>query len=440
MTKYLNSGQLFLTVMLAVLAAIIVGYMLVQAMQHRIWERRWKLCLAQAAEILAGVKAEFPHCAGVMCAITTEPNLRPANVQYRDLPFEDVLDYLDRVDAQMTPVFSMAGSREKELGNTKFWTEVDSWGATQGGVGYADGYAVQTGEIMDNAANRRNVGNQGQAFRRAYGAGWIANQVPKMPGTGKGFEKRAGADALQYIRQDMEASFTSFDQTATADTGGANGGSLMAGVRKLVDVNNKYAGANVAVVGAPSDIHYAPAAACVAEGTALADGFSLDFLENSLLALRQSTNRKLTYLYLCGLGLRKAVTGLVKPGAIIGGPGSVPGQLTMFTQELKDSKLGRSIDVIYSDYGTLMVKETDFIGTTTTDSNGNVTATRANRVALNKPNYGLILNTEKVGVRFGVNFQKGELADDGGSQPKYVRSYASLLIKNPVAFGFQAFS
>ena len=374
-------------------------------------------------------------------AVTIEPNLRQASSAYRDLPFEDVLDMLDRVDAADTPVFSMA-KRGKELGNTEFWTEVDSWQGPQGAIGYADKYPVQATEIMDNSANRRKVGNGGQAFRRAYGAGWIANQVPKLPGTGKGFEKRGGMDAMIYIRQDMEAAMTSFDQTFVLDSGAqdGSGGGLMAGLRKLVDKNNQYANPNAAVLGAPSDIQYSPPAACVAEGTALVDGFNQDFLENALLALRQSTNRKLTYLYLCGLGLRKAVTGLVKPGAIVGGAGSVSGQMTMFTQELQDSKLGRSIDVIYSDYGTLMVKETDFIGTTTTDNNGNVTAVRANRVYLNKANYGLIIPTDKLMVRFGVNFQKGELADDGGSEPKYVRTYAGLLATNPTGFGFQAFT
>ena len=198
-------------------------------------------------------------------AVTIEPNLRQASSAYRDLPFEDVLDMLDRVDAAETPVFSMA-KRGKELGNTEFWTEVDSWPGPQGAVGYADKYPVQAAEIQDNSANRRKVGNGGQAFRRAYGAGWIANQVPKLPGTGKGFEKRAGMDAMILIRQDMEAAMTSFDQTFVLDSGAqdGNGGGIMAGLRKLVDKNNQYANPNAAVLGCPSDLQYAPPAACVA--------------------------------------------------------------------------------------------------------------------------------------------------------------------------------
>src|SRR5208282_5862276 len=155
-------------------------------------------------------------------AVTIEPNLRQASSAYRDLPFEDVLDMLDRVDAADTPVFSTA-RRGKELGNTEFWTQVDSWPGAQGAVGYADGYGIATTENMDNSVNRRKVGNGGQAFRRAYGAGWISEQVPKMPGTGKGFEKRAGMDALILIRQDMEAAMCSFDQTFVLDTGAQDG-------------------------------------------------------------------------------------------------------------------------------------------------------------------------------------------------------------------------
>jgi len=143
--------------------------------------------LHSASQFLSDAGALVPFLAFGM-AITVEPNLRQASSQYRDLPFEDVLDMLDRVDAANTPLFSMA-KRGKELGNTEFSTEVDSWPAPQGAVGYADKYPVQATEIMNNALNRRKVGNGGQAFRRAGGAGWIAEQVPMMPGTGKGFMK-----------------------------------------------------------------------------------------------------------------------------------------------------------------------------------------------------------------------------------------------------------
>lgn len=434
--------KLEIEIILAVLAVLYTGH---QYVQRRIWQRRWQDCLAQAKEIVAGVKAQYPNCDGVVCALTiasTPGTIYQQSSAYRDLPFEDLMDLLDRVDPMDTPAFTMS-RRGQELGSTQFWTEVDSWQTPYGAVGFADAYPMQASEIRDNTLNRRKVGNQGQAFREGFGTGWIAEQVPKFPGTGKGINKRGAADALIYLRQDIEVAITSFDQVATADTGAqdGSGGSLMSGIRKLVDKNNQYANENAAIVGGPSDLHFAPVNACVAEGTALADGFSLEWVENALLALRQSTNRKRTYLQLAGLGLRKAFTGLVKPGGLIGpGANAVPGQVYVYTQEIKDEKLGRSIDVVYSDYGTLMVKETDFIGDTTTDSNGNAQPTRNLRVAYNRPNYGLTLDTEMLELRFGVNFQKGNLPDDGGTIRKYLRTYAGLLCTNPVYFGFQAWT
>ena len=104
-------------------------------------------------------------------AITTEPGLRQASSAYRDLPFEDMLDVLDMYEPAMTPAFTMA-RREKELGNTEFWTEVDSWQNPSAAVGPGDAYALQAGEVRDVIANRRKVGNGGQAFRRASTRLW----------------------------------------------------------------------------------------------------------------------------------------------------------------------------------------------------------------------------------------------------------------------------
>lgn len=371
-------------------------------------------------------------------AVTAEPNLREASSAYRDLPFEDMLDLLDMYEPAMTPLFTMA-AREKELGNTEFSSQVDSWNNPQGAIGYGDTYALQDVEIMDVTANRRKVGNGGQGFRQGYGAGWIAEQVPKLPGEGKGGIIKTGATrAMVMLKQSIECAMASFDQTFNADTGTLTGG-ITAGIRKLVDQNNAYAGENAFVYGAPSDLHYAPAAACVAEGTLLADGLNMTFIENALKALRISTLRNGEYWWNVGLGLRAAITGLIKPQPINGGAGAVAGQTTMFTQDLKDTKLGKRIDVVYTDYGTLLIKETDFIGTTTTDVNGNVTAVRANRVYQNKPNYGLMISRDKLALRFGVGFQTVEIGPDGGSKKKVLRTYCGVMAKNPQGFGFQAF-
>ena len=47
-----------------------LAYWAHQKIQQRVWEKRWKQCLAQAKEIIAGVKAQYPGCEGVMAAIS----------------------------------------------------------------------------------------------------------------------------------------------------------------------------------------------------------------------------------------------------------------------------------------------------------------------------------------------------------------------------------
>jgi len=368
-------------------------------------------------------------------ALTTEPGLRQASSAYRDLPFEDMLDVLDMYDPASTPLFTMA-RREKELGNTEFWHEVDSWNPPQGAIGTGDNYPLQAGtEVMDVIANRRKIGNGGQAFRQGYGSGWIAEKVPIMPGTGRGFRKTGSVRAMVMLKQSIECMMASFDQTFNVDQGGATGG-VAAGIKSLVDHNLSYANPNAAVLGVPSDLHYAPAGACAVG--AMADTFSQNLLQNALLALRQATQRNGTYWYLCGLGLRQAVTGLIKPMALQAAVGAVPGQMNTFTQEMKDTKLGSRIDVVYTDYGTFLIKDTDFIGTTTTDNNGNVTAVRANRVFMSKPNYGLIISQDKLALRFGTGFETDELGHDGGGVTKLLRTYCGPVVLNPMGFGFHA--
>ena len=372
-------------------------------------------------------------------ALTTEPGLRQASSAYRDLPFEDMLDVLDMYDPGSTPLFTMA-RREKELGNTEFWHEVDSWNPPQGALGYGDAYPLQVAsEVMDVTMNRRKIGNGGQTFRQGYGSGWVAEKVPVMTGTGRGFRKTGSVRAMVMLKQSIECAMASFDQTFNLDQGGLNG-PLMASIKSLVDHNNSYASANAAVLGVPSDLHYAPVAACAAG--VLADTFSQNLLQNALLALRQATQRNGTYWYLCGLGLRQAVTGLIKPMALQGAAGAVAGQMNTYTQEMKDTKLGARIDVVYTDYGTLMIKETDFIGTTTTDANGNAIANgaagRVNRAFVSKPNYGLIVSQDKLALRFGVGFETDELGHDGGGVTKLLRTYCGVVVLNPMGFGFHA--
>lgn len=369
-------------------------------------------------------------------ALTTEPNLRQTNSAYNNLAHEDLMDVLDRVDPAATPVWSMA-TRENELGNTEFSWEVDSWPNPNGAVGPGDGYATQAGEVRDVAANRRKMGNYGQAFRRVFGAGWIANQVPDLPGKGKGKLLADGAaDAMILLKQDFEVAACSFDQTATPDVGGASG-SIMAGIVKLVDPTNAYTHPSGFAYGKPTDLHTAPASAVVTG--AMATAFNLAATRTVVQALRVATKVRKDYAFLCGLDLRAAVTALIDPIVQSASGGALAATQTRnFTQRIDDAQLGMSIDVIRTDYGRLLVMDTDHIGNTTTNSGGTAQtdANRSLRVYVNKATYGLILSREKLFKRVGVPVQPGELADDGGGTTRYVRTYLSIGVRNPVGFGY----
>lgn len=368
-------------------------------------------------------------------SLTLEPGLRSP----QRLHFEDLMNIVDRIQPADTPVYSMMG-REYELGATTFDWFVDSWPAPKGAEGPGDGYDVQDAEIRDVTANRRKMGNNGQAFRRAFGAGWIANAVPKMVGSGKGNLLAAGAaDATTLLKQDIECAFCSFDQTAVQDVGGASGGT-MAGIPKLIDPANKYAAASAYAIGKPTDLHYAPTAACVTgAATAVASLFSLASLRTVMRALRGATQRNKDYQFLVGLDLRAQVTSLVDPASssvTAGGLGY--SQTRTFTQPISDSELGISIDVIRTDYGRLLVIPTDYLGNTTTNAAGTAQGdgARASREFVAKPYSGLILSREKMFKRWGVPFETEELAKNGGGTKKHMRCYVTCGVYNPTGFGF----
>jgi len=369
-------------------------------------------------------------------ALTTEPNLRQSNSAYRNISREDLMDVLDRVDPAQTPVYTMA-QRENELGATEFSWEVEDWPAPLAALGPGDGYAVQSAETRDVSSGIRKMGNYGQAFRRVFGSGWIANRVPTLPGLGSGKLLAKGqADAMVLLKQDIECAFCSFDQTATPDVGGATG-SLMAGIPKLVDKANQYSAASAFAYGKATDLHYAPTGAVLTG--AMATVFNLSAVRTIVQALRAATKRKKDYMFLCGLDLRAQVTGLVDPTTVSATGGALAAtQVRMFRQDIADSELGISIDVIRTDYGRLLVVDTDFIGTTMTDASGSAQgdAARSNRVFVAKTKNGLVLSREKLFKRIGVPFEPDTLQNDGGGTTRQVRTYQAMGVRNPEGFGF----
>jgi hypothetical protein len=368
-------------------------------------------------------------------SITAAPNLSQASSAYRNLQYEDLMDVLDLFDPAATPAFTLAKTEAKLDDVTTFW-EVDKYETPKGALGPGDAYALQTTEIGDVTGTRRKMGNGGQLFRRGFGSGYIAERVPKMPGTGKGILASALKKYMVQLKQDIEVGFTSFDQTYAADAGGANGGT-MAGLRKLIDPANAYADANSMVPGKPTDLHSAPAGACVTG--ALANTFNLSLIKTMLSALFDNVQRDREYYFLVNKGLRQAVSGLTDPTALGGGANnSTPAQQRIFTREQDDEMFKQKISVIQTDFGTLKVMLTSLMGTTATDVNGVATNTRANRVFQNQPNYGYIIPAEKLAKRWGFPIDTDELGHDGSGVTRMLFTYLTLVAYNPQGFGFLA--
>lgn len=375
-------------------------------------------------------------------ALTLEPNVRQTSSAYKNISLEDYLDILDRTEPESTPLFSLAGT-ETDLGATEFAWNVDTWPDRAGAEGVADGEAVAAASVRNRAANVRKMGNIGQGFRRPYGAGWIAQRVPRVAGIGRGrLLADAEADAAVLLKQDVDAALGSFDQVAFQDVGSATGG-LMAGIFKLVDKSNQYSAASAYAVGKPTDLHYAPTGACVTG--ALATVFNRAALKTVAMALRQSAQRSGDYLLVAGLQLRQAVTDLTDPIGVTGtatggalyGYGS---QIKVISRAEQESTLGASVDVIQTDFGRIMVTDTRGLGTTTTDSTGgavdNTTGTRSNRAFVEKSKYGLIVKKGMFAKRWGVAPYSEPLALDGGGNKFDYKGFCSCIVYNPNYFGY----
>ena len=364
-------------------------------------------------------------------AITAEPNLRQTSSAYRDLAFEDLMDVLDLFDPASTPLLTMCKT-ERKLDNTTTDWEVDKYETPQGAVGPGDAYALQAAEIADVTGTRRKMGNGGQLFRQGFGSGYIAERVVRLPGSGKGVLASAYKKYLIKLKQTIEVGLCSFDQTFTADAGGANGGT-MAGLRKMIDPANAYANANAMTFGCPTDIHSAPAAACVTG--ALANQGILSMVKTMLSALFDNVQKDRSYYWLVNKGLRQAISGLTDPS---GQNAPAAAQMRIFTREQDDETFKQKVSVIQTDFGTLDVMLDVFLGTTAADVNGVPTNTRANRVFTAQPNYGYILPMEKLAKRWGFPIDEDEMGHDGSGVTRMLFTYLTLVVYNPQGFGFQA--
>lgn len=374
--------------------------------------------------------------------LTLEPAVKPGSPS-RNITHEDFVDQLDRIDPAQTPLTSFCANAVELQSTDRKWT-VDSFPSAKGARGRADGEAVASSNIRDWTANMRPIGNIGQAFDEQFGAGWIAQRIPRIADV-KDPVAYAKASAFLMLKQHMEVAFSSFDQVAVVDQG-TGLGSIGAGYRKLTDYANRYTSASAFALGKPSDIHYAPTGACLSG--ALSAVHSRAMWKNVAYALRVAAKKNTTWTLIAGLGLRQAVTDLTEPAqatttVTAGGTASSPTNVRVVTRGEQDNILGSTVDVIVTDYGRIMVVDTDYIGTTTTTSSGgavsgvnSASADRATVAFVSQPNAGLILERGNVFKVWGVTPYAEQLGKDGSGDSYDAKCFAMLGVNNPIRAGW----
>lgn len=413
-------------------------------LRDRTMQRRWELCLKQAAEILANVKRQYPNSEGVMCAITAAPDARETGKD-ADLAFEHYLDLLDMNKPEDTPFYSSIGRSPR--GRNPEGIEIDlrneqlSWGLDNapvpiGAVGWGDNYAVQSTEFINVLENQRKMGNTGQAFRRASGAGWIADAVVNTPG-GR-LIVRARNKVNMAIKQDIEAALCSLDQSSVSPTtsGSASGG-VMSGFRQLVDYANRYTDAATGFAyGKPTDLHYAPTAASFTG--ALSSTFTYAAVCTMMRKLREAGGEHNDFAFLCGLDVRDAITAFVTPGTSSATGGALAAtSVRAFTQMQGDETFGFSIGILKTDYGRVEVMETLRIGDTlNAAADSGSTAVRVDRVFNQRPKSFLLFRPEDWHMHWGARFETVDIPDQGQGKSFLTRCYLSLRVRNPIRTGF----
>lgn len=363
-------------------------------------------------------------------SLSTQAGQVHAGATARTAPygFEDLSNIIRRWRPAETPVLAMLPTgKTLENINDHRWT-VDYWPTPKGAVGVPDGVPISVEEINNNAANQRQMGNIPQAFRIAFGQGWQQAQA-KLPGKGNSMAA-AAADQLILLKQQMECAITSVDQQASASTSSA--GSIMAGMGALSDPSNTYdatlastpltVGKIPSTVAPPADFNVS---------VPLAD-LNYALFRTLMLRMRKVTKQKMDHTLLCGLDLREAITNqLIAPTASAYGSNGVVAQPWTFNRDMASKELGVQLITITGDFGRLGIIDTDWICKTTVDSNGAVTATRADRVAYQMESYGYIFQPSNYSLRWSVRPNTGELADNGAGEYKFIQSFCGLEVNHP---------
>jgi hypothetical protein len=335
---------------------------------------------------------------------------------------EDLADYIALVDAKDTPFTSMA-PKGKDLGNMYHRWSADAHEATTT-AGYNDGKdAVDTADgslgnavshgtayapyIQNHARNRDELSNYAQYFRRATKVSPLSAEVTTPVG-GKNLLAQGVAKKTVELKRDMEATFLSDNAPVLAN------GTVPYQTRGMGKWTTN-AGAGVLPIPTGFDTPTASIADVGTGSTAGAtDLFTESMVQGVLESIYSETGNVRSYDLIAGRKIKRAFTNLTSTVVDDSGSNPVASSVRTFNQELGNTKFKNTVTVFEGDFGTLTIHVDNFLPATTT---------------------AYVIPMEMTEVRYGMLPRVGDIPNSGAGEGRIVEAVASLVVKNPLAFG-----
>ena len=363
---------------------------------------------------------------------------------------EDLANYIALIDAKDTPFSSMA-PKGKDLGNMYHRWSADQYeGATT--EGFRDGKDATTTPsshasdatavlgydggtwndpdagaaldstthgtayeplVMNHARQQDELSNYAQYFRRATKVSPLAAEVV-TPVQSQNLLAAATAKKTVELKRDMEKTLLSNN----------------APIKETSSVPYKTRGMGSWInftpeAGVPTDAsipaaYYTPVASTV-DISATTDGTGNELLTESMIqgvleSIYNETGTVRSYDLICGAKVKRGFTNLTATAveSVASTASTAATSVRTFNQELNNTAFKSTITVFEGDFGTLNIHVDNFMPTANT---------------------GYVIPMEKTEVRYGMLPRVQSIPNSGSGEGRIVEAVASLVVKQPQAFG-----
>jgi len=335
-----------------------------------------------------------PHCWQTerfdIMAWLTEPSLVGKK--------QDIADYISIADAASTPFTSMA-AKGKKLGNALFSWQADIYG-TPVTTGTVDGSDVTYANLTNAVANRGELKNYGQWFRRDCRVSPLVDEVSEVAGSADELANSV-AKRIVELKRDIEKTMLSAN-SCQADNGTLP--YLTRGLDKWLVVSGS------ADATLPQGANFCLDATQIDAATGI--GAVTDTtLQNVLKGVFDINGAVRDYDMICGTAVKRAITDMVIGKTTVV---NQPTSIRTLDAQLEGRTFTSAIDVFQGDFGNLRVHADLYTADT---------------------KYAYLCPMEYIELRYGVLPRVKQLPDLGGGPPRLIEAFAGLVVKNPRAFG-----